>query len=55
VQPFKDVQGYGKVLHEIMMHIHRAWLDGERPDEAAVDRIAEDALYLPQSPLHGFL
>ena len=47
VQPFKDVQGYGKVLHEIMMHIHRAWLDGERPDEAAVDRIAEDALYLP--------
>ena len=47
VQPYKDVQGYGKVLHEIMMHIHRAWIEGRRPNKAEIDRIAEEALFLP--------
>jgi DNA helicase-2/ATP-dependent DNA helicase PcrA len=47
VQPYKDVQGYGKVLHEIMMHIHRAWIEGRRPNKAEIDQIAEEALFLP--------
>ena len=47
VQPYTSAQGYGRVLHEIMMHIHRAWINGERPDRAQIEKIAEDALYLP--------
>ncbi len=35
------------MLHEIMMHIHRAWLDGQVLTKKQVDDIAEDALYLP--------
>ena len=47
VQPYSLVQGYGKMLHEIMMHIHRAWEAGETLTEEQIDKIAEDALYLP--------
>ncbi|SEQ08806.1 DNA helicase-2 / ATP-dependent DNA helicase PcrA [Lachnospiraceae bacterium NE2001] len=47
VQPFSEIQGYGKVLHEIMMHINRAWINGERPTVAELDKVAEDATYLP--------
>ena len=35
------------MLHEIMMHIHRAWINGERLNRREVEKIAEDALYLP--------
>ncbi len=47
VQPYITEQGYGKVLHEIMMHIHRAWIEGRTLTEMEIDQIAEDALYLP--------
>ena len=47
VQPYSLEQGYGKMLHEIMMHIHRSWIDGEELSEEQIDHIAEDALYLP--------
>lgn len=47
VQPYARQQGYGKMLHEIMMHIHRAWEAGETLTEEQIDKIAEDALYLP--------
>lgn len=47
VQPYSSVQGYGTMLHEIMMHIHRAWIDGKKLNSGELERIAEDALYLP--------
>ncbi len=47
VQPYNTVQGYGRVLHEIMMHIHRAWIKGEKPGDKELEKIAEEALYLP--------
>ena len=47
VQPYSSVQGYGKMLHEIMMHIHKSWIDGKTLSESDVDRIAQNALYLP--------
>ena len=47
VQPYTTVQGYGRVLHEIMMHIHRAWIKGEKPGDKELEKIAEEALYLP--------
>ena len=47
VQPYKDVQGYGKMLHEIMMQIHRAWIDHEVLTDDRVDSIVDKALHLP--------
>ncbi len=47
VQPYTSMQGYGKMLHEIMMHIHDAWLEGRKLTAKEIDRITEDALYLP--------
>ena len=47
VQPYTASQGYGKTLHEIMMHIHRFWIEGKRLDRQQVDEIAKRSLYLP--------
>ena len=47
VQPYTTAQGYGKMLHEIMMHIHREWIEGNTLTHEQIDKIAEDALYLP--------
>lgn len=47
VQPYSSSQGYGKMLHEIMMHIHRSWIEGKELTDEQIDSIAEDALYLP--------
>ena len=47
VQPYSMHQGYGKMLHEIMMHIHDAWIKGETLTDKQIEKIAEDALYLP--------
>ncbi len=47
VQPYIQEQGYGKMLHEIMMHIHRAWIDGRTLSEDEIRSIAQNALYLP--------
>ncbi|MCR5338643.1 MAG: ATP-dependent helicase [Lachnospiraceae bacterium] len=47
VQPYIQEQGYGKMLHEIMMHIHRAWIDGKALSDNEIRSIAQNALYLP--------
>lgn len=47
VQPYTSAQGFGRMLHEIMMHIHRAWIDGKDLEDSQVEEIAENALYLP--------
>ncbi len=47
VQPYMSAQGYGKMLHEIMMHIHNAWIDKKKLSDEDIDKIAEEALYLP--------
>lgn len=47
VQPYTSVQGYGKMLHEIMMHIHNAWIDKKKLSEEEINKIAEESLYLP--------
>ena len=47
VQPFSSAQGYGKMLHEIMMHIHNAWIEKRKLSDEEIDKIAEEALYLP--------
>lgn len=47
VQPYSEVQGYGTVLHEIMMHIHRTWIDHEEITEDNLKQIVETAVYLP--------
>ena len=47
VQPYTLVQGYGKMLHEIMMHIHDAWINGKTLTDKQIEKIAEDALFLP--------
>ncbi|MCR5205358.1 MAG: ATP-dependent helicase [Lachnospiraceae bacterium] len=47
VQPYVTEMGYGKMLHEIMMHIHKAWIAGEELTREQVDRIVNGALYLP--------
>ena len=46
-QPIRPRQGYGKMLHEIMMQIHRLWIDGKRPGPERVRAIAKTALCLP--------
>ncbi|MCR5060542.1 MAG: ATP-dependent helicase [Saccharofermentans sp.] len=47
VQPYDLVQGYGKMIHEIMMRIHNAWMKGETLTDSRIDEIAENALFLP--------
>ena len=47
VQPYTSAQGYGTVLHEIMMHIHNAWIEGKTLTKKEIDDIATEAMYLP--------
>ena len=35
------------MIHEIMMHIHRAWIDKENLDDKRIEAIVEKAAYLP--------
>ncbi len=47
VQPYTQSQGYGTVLHEIMMHIHNAWIEGKKLSDKEIDAIAEESMNLP--------
>lgn len=47
VQPYTSAQGYGTVLHEIMMHIHNAWIEGKTLTKEEIDAIATESMYLP--------
>jgi DNA helicase-2/ATP-dependent DNA helicase PcrA len=45
--PIRPQQGYGAMLHEVMMHLHRLWLAGERPGPDQVREIVRRSLFLP--------
>ena len=47
VQPIVSALGYGKAMHEIVMHIHRRYLKGETLTVEEVERIVTDSFYLP--------
>lgn len=49
-QPIRREEGYGSMLHEIIMRIHRLWLAGEQADDETVQEIVRRATYLPYAP-----
>ena len=49
-QPIRREEGYGSMLHEIIMRIHRLWIAGEQADDETVQEIVRRATYLPYAP-----
>ncbi|MDO4189775.1 MAG: PD-(D/E)XK nuclease family protein, partial [Lachnospiraceae bacterium] len=46
-QPFGEIQGYGKTMHEIMMHIHRAWIEKKTIDDEWIEKTVTESMNLP--------
>ncbi len=47
VQPIMPAMGYGRAMHEIVMNIHRSYIEGKKLSPKMVEQIVEDSFYLP--------